>query len=312
MIFPLCKAVGVNDGFLRKGHPATGVVYCDTRYMLVFDGPARCEVYEVESVPLEDSVYLRTITAVRLLSGADRTLVYGTPVDLCDRAGLVRKACELCRDGVDAVVFEGEDRHVTFVCQPSLAELAVIDVYDTVPPEPPKLAGCLRKLEAAGLFCEAMAVFDYHVTDLRQYEDAARTTVFPCRVPGLHGLFLNCLDTEPGGEVRLVGCGKTRKIFRERFPMKRFENVDICPLSSARPSRPFLLRCCMSGRAGPVEIGGVPGMAIRWSASPPEVYRAASELLETIRLKRIYTPPAAAKPQPGMRTPRRRSAGVKP
>lgn len=287
MIFPLCQNVGVNNAFFREGRPSTDLIYFTTRFVLVFDGPGQCGIYEIESTPRDDSTFMRNLAAVRQISDPGRTLVYGQAVDLDDRPGLVRTACRLCKGGIDTVVFAGIDQHLTFVHEPSLEALAIIEVYDTVPPGPSKLAHCLKKLEDAGMFGEPMLAFDYRITDLRQFEDPGRTTVFPCHVEGLSGLFMNSLDAEPQGEIRLVGCNKTANIFRERFPGKAFEHVNTCPLARARPERPFLLRCCQPENAGPVEIDGVPGMAVEWGASPPAVYAAVQQLARMAKAKKV-------------------------
>lgn len=286
MIFPLCKSVGVNDSFLKNGYPSTDVIYFATQYVLVFDAPRRCEVYEVESSMREDA-FLKNLTAVKKIAAVDRTLVYEVAVDLHNRAGLVEIACRLCKGGVNTVVFKGDDQHMTFVQDPSLKELTVIDVYDTAPPLPSKLARNLRKLEEAGIFGEMMLTFDYHIIDLRAYEDNSKTTIFPCHVSGLHGVFLNCLEAEPHGDIRLVGCSKTKKVFKERFPLKKFEYINTCPQSTASPPRPFIMRCCQPDKAGPIEIGGIPGMVVQWNANPPDIYEAVKQLAYSIRLKKI-------------------------
>lgn len=286
MIFPQCKTVGINPGFLRNGYPSTDLIYFATRYVLVFDSPGRCEIYEISSIG--DGEFLKCIVAVKKIAGADSTFVYPEPVDLHDRAKIIQKACQLCKGTITTVVFLGDDQYMTFVKEPDPEALTVVDVYDTAPPQPPKLASSLSRLEEAGLFGEMMLAFDYHVTDLRQYEDASRTTIFPCHVPGLDGVFLNCLEEEPQGDIKLVGCNKSRKVFKERFPLKAFEHINTCPLSSARPSKPFIMRCCQPDKVGPKEIAGIPGMVVSWSANPPEVYEAIRQLANEIRLKKIH------------------------
>ena len=96
----------------------------------------------------------------------------------------------------------------------------MIDVYDTSPPEPPKLTYNLQRLEEIGMFGEMMLAFDYHVTDLTQYEDPSKTTIFPCHVSGLDGIFLNCLDAEPQGDIKLVGCENDQEGFRSAISIE--------------------------------------------------------------------------------------------
>lgn len=286
MIFPQCKYVGVNNAFLLNGHPITDIIHSATQYMIIFDGPERCKVLEIGSSG--NGALLKDIVNVKMIADSDRALVYEGQVDLFNRASILHKACQLCDDRINTIVFRGFDNHVTFVQDPSLEELTIIDVYDTSPPEPPKLAYNLRRLEEIGMFGEMMLEFDYHVTDLRQYEDALKTTIFPCHVSGLDGTFLNCLDSEPQGAIKLVGCETTRKAFEARFPSKKYEHVTICPLRLVKPSRPFMLRCCQPDKIGPIEIDGIPGVVVSFVANPPDIYEAVKQLANDIRSKKSH------------------------
>jgi len=237
--------------------------------MLIFNGPGLCEVHGISSSG--EGPLLKSLTAVKKIAEADQTIVYDGQVDLFNRADLIKKACKMCNGHVNTVVFQGFDHHYTFVQDPSLDELRIIDVYDTAPPEPPKLAYNLQRMEEIGMFGDMMLAFEYHITDLKQYEDPARTTIFPCHVPGLTAEFMNCLKAEPQGDIKLVGCEATKKAFEERFPSKQYEHVNICPLTSVRPARPFILRCCQSDNLGLKEINGVKGVAVHWGANPREI-----------------------------------------
>ena len=59
--------------------------------------------------------------------------------------------------------------------------------------------------------------------------------------------------------------------------------MNICPLSTRKPSKPFILRCCQSDKLGPTEIGGVPGVVVHWGANPREIYEAIRTLASSIR-----------------------------
>jgi len=204
-------------------------------------------------------------------------------VDITNRAELIRKAADACQGKIDTIVFRGVDRHYTFVHQPSLEELRTVEVYDVAPPEPAWLEYNVRRLDETGMFGDLLLTFDYHTLDLRAFEDAKKTTIFPCKASGLNGLFLDSLDEEPRGDIKLVGCNTSRLVFDARYPLKRYEHVNICPLSTRKPRHPFILRCCQSDKSGPTTINGFPGIVVHWGASPRDVYEAIRQLAATLQ-----------------------------
>ena len=280
MIFPShCKLIGVVDRRDRPDYRPDDAVYFSSQYMLIFDASGGCEIYEVAS---EGEGFIRDMKSVKKIAGTGQTLVYGSQVDITNRADLIRRAEASCRGKIDTVVFRGVDRHYTFVHQPSLETLRTVEVYDVAPPEPAWLEYNVRRLDETGMFGDLMLTFDYHTLDLRAYEDARRTTIFPCKASGLNGLFLDSLDAEPQGDIKLVGCNTSKLVFDARYPLKRYEHVNICPLSTRKPRRPFILRCCQSDKSGPTAIGGVPGVVVHWGASPRDVYEAIRLLAATL------------------------------
>ncbi|HMK46974.1 MAG TPA: hypothetical protein VK436_10145 [Methanocella sp.] len=283
MIFPQCRFVGVNAGFLKNGRPSTDLIHAATQYVIVPGEPGIFEIYEISSPGT--GAMLKEIGAVKKIATAGHTVIYEGQVDLYNRAAVVHKALQLCREPVNTVVFQGFDQHYSFVQDPSLTELTVVDVYDTVPPEPAKLAYNLKKMEEIGMFGDLSLAFKYHLIDLRQHEDPSRTTIFPCNVSGLKGEFMSCLQAEPQGDIKLVGCEATKKAFEARFPGKAYEHVNICPIARVKPSRPFLLRCDQQDRLGPIEIDGVPGAVVRFTANPPEIYEAVTQLAASLKDK---------------------------
>lgn len=280
MLFPQPRLVGVNAGFLKNGQPSTDLIHAATQYVIVLAEPGRGEVYEITSSGT--GPMLKGLTAAKKIACVSQTLVYEGQVDLYNRTALLRRACEACQRPVNTVIFQGFDQHYTFVQDPSLEGLTIVDVYDTVPPEPAKLAYNLQRMEEIGMFGEAMLAFEYHLLDLRQFEDLSRTTIFPCQVSGLKGDFMSCLQAEPEGDIQLVGCEATKKAFEARFPGKKYEHVNICPLARVKPARPFLLRCDQQDKIGPLEIDGVPGVVVRFTANPPEIYEAVTQLLASL------------------------------
>lgn len=272
MIFPShCRLIGVVDKYARKGYKPEDVIYFSSEYVLVFEAPDRCDVYEVSS---EGEGFLRQRKSLRKISGAGETLVYGQPMDITNRAHMIKKASELCKNGITTVVFRGPDRHYNFVHKPDLSVLTQVDVFDVAPPWPAWLAYNVQRQDEAGMYGELLFDFKYNITDLKDFEDPTRTTIFPCRASGLDGLFLDSLDGEPEGDVKLVGCNTSKLVFEARYPGKPFGHVNVCPLTNVRPVRPFILRCCQSERLGLKEINGINGVVVHWGANPREIYEA--------------------------------------
>lgn len=281
MIFPShCKFIGVINKHIRSGYRPDDAIYFSSQYVLVFEAPDRCEVLEVES---SGEGFIRKKGAVRKISGSAETLVYKELVDISNRSDLLRRAIPLCKNGISTVVFQGVDRHYMFVKNPAADALTTIEVHDVAPPEPAWLAYNVKKLDDAGMFGELMLSFDYHVLNLKDFEDPRQTIIFPCHASGLKGLFLDSLDEEPQGDIRLVGCNTSKLVFDARYPLKKYEHVNICPLSTRKPSKPFILRCCQSDKLGLTEIDGVPGVVVHWGANPREIYEAIRTLASSIR-----------------------------
>ncbi len=272
MIFPShCRFIGVVDKYARQGYRPEDVVYFSSRYVLVFEAPDKCEVYEVQS---DGEGFLRDKKSVRKIAGVDETLIYSPPMDITNRAHMIKKAAELCKNNITTVVFRGVDRHYNFVHKPDTSVLTQVDVFDVAPPWPAWLAYNIQRQDEAGMYGELMFDFKYHVTDLKDLEDPGRTTIFPCRASGLNGLFLDSLDREPEGDIRLVGCNTSKLIFEAKYPGKPFEHVNVCPLTNVRPVRPFILRCCQSDKLGLKEISGIKGVVVHWGANPREIFEA--------------------------------------
>jgi hypothetical protein len=272
MIFPShCRLIGVIDRYARKDYRPEDTVYFSSQYVLIFDAPDRCDVYEVQS---EGDGFLRNKKGARKIAGADETLVYDKPMDITNRAHMIKKAAELCKGRINTVVFRGPDMHYNFVHEPSLSGLTVVDVFDVAPPWPAWLAYNVQRQDDAGMYGELMMDFAYHVLDLKNFEDPEKTTIFPCRASGLNGLFLDSLDSEPGGDIRLVGCNTSKLVFEAKYPGKKIEHVNVCPLTTLKPARPFILRCCQSERLGLKDIDGVTGVAVHWGANPREIFEA--------------------------------------
>ncbi|MDY6958389.1 MAG: hypothetical protein SVK08_04460 [Halobacteriota archaeon] len=273
LIFPShCKNVAVSSPSypLLKGKP----VYFLTEYLLYVEGIST-SVYHVET----DGVGLfREVISIEQISSKDETVSYDEEVDLSDRALLIEIASELCYDGLTTVVFTGIDKHITFVHKPDLDVIKTILIFDVTPPEPPWLLYTLNRLNDIGLFGELELRFTSDVLDLRHFEDPESKVIFPCYTSGLKGDFLDSIGEISSDEyVKLVGCEISKRILEEKFSVKDYDFVNICPLKR-KYELPFIVRCCRSEDAGLKKIDGIQGVAVHWGATPLEIVDAVKLL----------------------------------
>lgn len=259
MIFPPhCKVVG------RTGSKPCGEkIYFLTRYLLQ-ESDSGYQILEAEPDPLEKGV-MRSIRSIRVLATKEEVSVYPNPIQIHDRARLIRLAVE---SGKRCTVFTSLDENMTFVLDPDPTLFQVIHVYDIVPPRP-VLSAMIRDLEASGLFGDLNISFEHHVRDISTLE----SDVYPCRAAG----FPRTLDRDTihVGE-RIAGCLTGRQLYRELCGNEGiFE--EICPLASVR-EEPFIARCCRSEREGIGVWQGKLGAVVHWGASPSQIFDAVRKI----------------------------------
>ena len=270
MIFPdEYKFVGVKDNE-HRGDP----IYFSTQYLICREGPM---LYQVKS---KGQGFLREAEDLELMASGDEIVFYPSKVDTRDRALLIELAAGICKEkNARAVVFQGPDEHITFVYDPDPGEILQIDVLDVSPPDPPWLIHSLKRLEGCGVLGDLAVKFNHRILDLRKFE--CQAVYYPCRASGLG----RSLDTDKviHENPRIVGCDVSREIFLAANPGKAHEFVNICPLKSMEPDRPFITRCCKSERRGLTKKNGHSGVVVHWGDSPWAIAEAVRCLVEELR-----------------------------
>jgi len=251
---PQCKEIG-----FASEKPCGDKVYFLSRYLVhqVKDG---YEILEITPDAAEKGM-MRGIEASRVIAKAAEVYRYPDPVQIHDRAHLVRLAAD---SGHRCTLFFGLDEHMTFVLDPDLSGFFRIHIYDASPPRP-SLSAAIRELEACGLFGELNVSFCHHVQDI----STLSADIFPCRAAG----FVRTLDADPltGGE-RVAACMTGSQLVRECYGTPA-EFTNICPLSAV-DEEPFIARCCRAEREGPGTWNGKNGIVIHWGASPAKIAKA--------------------------------------
>jgi hypothetical protein len=277
MIFPAdYKSVGVTrtDPTERLGCP----IYFSTEY-LIADLPSGYAIYRVKS---EGEGLLKKLVSLELIVKGEQIRKFQEKLDAHDRTRLIESAIPLCKGRVNTVIFEGMDRHITFVHEPSLHEVMEIEIIDIMPPEPPWLASAIERLVKSGILGELNIRFTKKLIDLRSFE--GEKAVFPCYASELKGKYLDT-DTDIENNSELVGCDISKQIFELRFPNLTYRHINMCPLKAElyMPTKPFITRCCQSKKSGMVNINGIDGAVVHWGASEYDIVDAIRMLVKVLK-----------------------------
>jgi len=276
LIFPAdYKSVGMTrtDPTVRIGGP----IYFTTEY-LIADLPSGYLIYKVKS---EGEGLLRKLVSLVLIAKGKEIIKFEEKIDSHDRTRLIESAIPLCKNSVNTVIFEGMDRHTTFIQDPSLHEVMEIEIIDIVPPEPPWLAFAIQRLTRSGILGELNVRFTTKLIDLRQFE--GDKMVFPCHASELKGKYLDT-DTDIEDNSTLVGCDISKQIFELRFPDLTYKHINMCPLKTEiyLPTKPFITRCCQSKKSGMVNLNGIDGAVVHWGASEYDIVDAIRMLVKVL------------------------------
>ena len=282
MIFPAdYKSVGMTrtDPTGRIGGP----IYFTTEY-LIADLPSGYQIYTVKS---EGEGLLRKLVSLVLLAKGKEIIKFEEKIDSHDRTRLIESAIPLCNGSVTTVIFEGLDRHTTFIQHPSLHEVIEVEIIDISPPEPPWLAFAIQRLTKSGILGELNVRFTTKLIDLRQFE--GEKMVFPCHASELKGKYLDT-DTEIEDNSTLVGCDISKQIFELRFPDLTYKHINMCPLKTELylPTKPFITRCCQSKKSGMVNLNGIDGAVVHWGASEYDIVDAIRMLVKVLKVESRY------------------------
>jgi len=276
VIFPVdYKSVGVTrtDPVERIGCP----IYFSTEY-LIADLPSGYAIYKAKS---EGEGLLCRLVSLELMAKGNQIKKFNEKLDAHDRTRLIESALPMCKGAVNTVIFEGMDRHITFVYEPSLHEVMEIEIIDIMPPNPPWLASAIDRLVLSGILGELNIKFTKKLIDLRQFEGVK--TIFPCYASELKGKYLDT-DIDIKDNSELVGCDISKQIFELRFPRLTYKHINMCPLKAElyMPTKPFITRCCQSKKSGMVNINGIDGAVVHWGASEYDIVDAIRMLVRVL------------------------------
>lgn len=175
-----------------------------------------------------------------------------------------------------AVVVRGMFSHISYVKDLEPQRLVVVD---NVPPSPSKLGVLVRRALASG-FVEHPIISEDRIIDMadRVTEVSTPTVMFPCRVSHLTAdrpfLFLDDAP-EVDGDVTLIGCHLSRRIYRELYGSDVPVFINVCPADYVVPGERTIVKCCKV-KQGHERDGDV--VRVPWGATVPEVVEAINDL----------------------------------
>jgi hypothetical protein len=255
-------------------HARAHKAYTRTEFMILKRGQ---EVAVIHLVKRPGKELFREIAEVEVLAlPGDAVYIEDESIDVLTR----HKMAALARRHGKTVVVSGMFNHVSFHGCGGLLEL---EIFDVVPPAPSKLEVLAERAFAAGLV-DLPVVMSTRYIDLNELsKDVEGRIMFPCRASGLvradGALYL---DETPDhiGNVTLVGCDLSRRIFRSIYG-RDAPSVDMCPKNLVgRPQRPTLIKCCKVKEG--FEIDGELAM-VPWGATVKEVAAAINALFSERR-----------------------------
>lgn len=247
-------------------------VYRRTRYLILHGKGG----YALARVAKRDTDTLfRRISRVEVLSLPDETAWVESPeADVWNLGGVAEIAAE---QKARCTIVKGLYQYVNFALDENPLQ---IHVYDTIPPEPPRLVEYARK---AAAHIKAPVILKTIVVDTRRFAEDLKSdeVVFQCHIPGTlsrkkRTYFLNETPRIHEGNVGLVGCEMSKRIFDHIYSFKP-EFRDTCPKNIFDPrDTPSIMRCCLQEKEV-VKNGNV--VVVPWGFSFENVVKAMNLLL---------------------------------
>ncbi|MCH9649630.1 MAG: hypothetical protein K0U98_15430 [Deltaproteobacteria bacterium] len=230
----------------REAYRATRFVILEGKAPLgeALGVPRQVAVLEVKRA--REEPLFSPIVEVRLLAGPKNCRwVDDETVDTASPSALAARAKVEGVDSEETLVVRGRDGHVNFIHRP---DPLPIEIFDVVPPSPPKLAWMAQQVVD---YVDLPAVeLSVETLDLRQLVSAAGVEgplLIPCRASGLSfEAETHYLDERPERRPwTLVGCERSRQIHHHMYGDEP-SCIETCPLQRAPVTgERQLIKCCL-------------------------------------------------------------------
>ncbi len=221
--------------------------YIRTRYYIFNSGDAWAVAMVVKT---PSNHILQDIASVHILSLPWETSFIEDPDLEVLSASVMGAARESA--GTKCVVVKGRAEHISFFVDEPPFELTVVDV---VPPKPSKLRGLVNNALETDLQDRYVR---FRMVEMNLNELASRVqtriVMFPCRASGLTSdrkvIYLDQtpqLSADEVGEITLIGCSLSARIFKAVYGREPQRLINICPTDMMKERGlvgPILMKCC--------------------------------------------------------------------
>jgi hypothetical protein len=270
------QSVPTLDPARLRTHLLSRRVYRRTEFLIAECAGARAIVRVVRE---PGDAILVPVADVELIAAGDEVAFIDAPDVDAGNATQLAAAAVACGALARVYVVQGLFQHVNFIVDP---QPVMIDVFEVIPPGPPKLLEMARAMVAIDDELPPLEL-RLQAIDLRELiaSQPAPAHLLPCRSGGLpSGPGIEFLDEGPPWreDRTLIGCERSRQIHIAMYGRPPRRCVDFCPRVRTDPGREALtlLKCCIRERG--VERRGPRQVLVPWGATLDEV-RAGLRLL---------------------------------
>lgn len=241
-----CKDVSVRDVNFKLtlenilDHARGKKAYTRTEYMILRHGEENAIIRVHKKVGKE---LFRIIENIEVIALPEQVvMIKDESVDVLDLSQMSQLAE---RHSGKFVIVQGLFNHVSFIGPDDGKE---VFVFDVVPPNPPKLFVLVQKALSAGLV-NLPLIPRQETLDLNELcHTVTGDIMFPCKASGVkvnrNAIYLD-ETPELEGEVTLIGCDLSRRIFKSIYGRSPAGFIDMCPQNLApRDGKKRILKCC--------------------------------------------------------------------
>lgn len=254
-------------------------VYAVTKYVILTDG----NDWSVLKIKKSQNLGLfKRINKIEIMSFPEETgYVEDSTIDVLNLSAMAKLAD---KERKETLVVKGKFEHLSFICN---AKYLILEVYDIVPPNPPKLVELVERALSIGRIEKAIKVV-VEILDLNILTQGITTsfTMFPCYMSDLKSrkntLFLDQapdLSSIGVNNITLIGCDLSLRIFSSMYN-KKPAFINMCPKTrniNKKLINMCITRCCTILNKPYERIGNV--AYVPWGAKISNVEEAILDLV---------------------------------
>lgn len=284
MIFPYeYKTIGVTK--TTDSNYDEKKAYFLSKYIIkINDNDTKKKEYIIKQITHKGNGIIRKVINEKKISNSNETFYFEKKVNITNRQLLITIANKICNKyQKKAVIFNGHDKHLTFIYKPDISTINTIEILDIEPPVPSKLYDCIKRLDKANLFGDLCIKFKKKIFSLKTFEN--KNTIFPCSCSDLEGQFLD-KDLILKNKQTLIGCNTSKLIFNFLYPKIKYDFIELCPIKSKYliPTNHFITRCCKKEFEGQIIFKNkFIGIVVHWGSSEYIISKNIRKLIRNLK-----------------------------